>query len=87
MSAPSDELKNSRLASYRGSIAVTPADDADLATTPTRGIVCDGGGDVKMTFFDDTTDTITVLAGLPYSFQVKRIFATDTAATGIHALY
>ena len=86
MSASSDQLSKSGLASYRGSVAVTPSDSVDLSPT-TRGIICDVGGVVKLTFVDDTTDTLTLISGLPYTFQVKRVFSSVTAATGIHALY
>lgn len=87
MGAPSDELKNSGLASFRGSVAVTQNDSTDLTTGLTRGIQCDVAGTVKATFYDDTTDTLTLLAGIPYAFQVKRIWNTGSSATGVHALY
>jgi hypothetical protein len=85
MSALSDELKGG-LAAYRGSVAITPNDSTDLLKI-TRGIVCDVGAVVKMTFVDDTTDAIILITGLAYPLQVKRIWDTGTDATGIHALY
>jgi hypothetical protein len=85
MSAQSDELKGG-LAAYRGSVAITPNDSTDLLKI-TRGVVADSGDVVKMTFVDGTTDTISLLSGLAYPFQVKRIWSAGTDATGIHALY
>ena len=84
MAAISDELKGG-LAAYRGSVAITTSDSVDIKGT--RGIICDSGGAVKVTFIDDTTDTITLIDNLAYPFQVTRIWATGTVATGIHALY
>jgi hypothetical protein len=85
MSALSDELKGG-LAAYRGSVTITPDDSNDLLKI-TRGIVADSGNVVKMTFVDGTTDTISLLSGLAYPFQLTRIWDTGTDATGIHALY
>jgi hypothetical protein len=66
--------------------AVTPSDSADLTTT-TSGLHVNGDGDVKMTLASGETVTLALLAGISYPYEVKRVWATDTEATGIHALY
>ena len=68
-----------------GSAAVTTSDTVDLPKIP-RALWVDVGGNIKVTLLDGTTDTFTVLAGL-LPFCVRRVWATGTTATGIHALY
>lgn len=85
MGAFSDVQQKSPIAAFRGSIAITPSDSTDIS--PTRGIQTDDGGTIKMTFENGTIDTITLLANVPYSYCVTRIWEADTDATNIHALY
>ena len=66
-----------------GSVAITPSDSTDLAIT-TRGILVDVAGNVKVTFVDDTTDTVNLAASMWHGMRVKRVWATGTTATGIH---
>lgn len=71
---------------FESQIAITPDDDNDLAR-PTDGLAVNVAGDVKMTLKGGQTVTRTLLAGVDYEYTVTRIHATDTNATGIHALY
>ncbi len=68
--------------------AVTPDDGNDLPHN-TRALMVSVAGDVKVDFV--TTGTEIVLTGLQpgiaYPFQIKRVYATSTTATGILALY
>lgn len=67
-------------------VAITPNDSADLTVTP-RWLYVAGGGDLKVTDQAGNTLTLTSIAGgqaLPFS--PKRIWATDTTATGLVAL-
>jgi len=54
---------------------------------PTRAILVDVAGNVKVTFLDGTTDTVALIAGVWHLMQVNVIWATGTTATGIHAGY
>lgn len=72
-------------APFKGSIAVTPNDSTDIVES--RGIIVDSAGAVKMTFADDSIDTITLAANVAYPYRVKRVWSTSTTATGIHAQY
>ena len=69
-------------------ISVTPDDANDLATTPTEGLYIGVTGNVKVDMIDGSTVTFTALkGGIVYPYQVSRIYATDTTATYIVALY
>ena len=85
MSARSDELKGG-LASFRGSVAITLSDSEDLAKI-SRGLQCDSGGILKLTFVDDTIDTLTLVSGIAYPYQIKRAWDAGNGVTGVHALY
>ena len=70
-----------------GGFEITPDDSTDLLIL-TRQIMVTTAGPVKVTFRDDTTlVTPPLQIGFPYSFRVKRVWATDTTATGIVGLY
>ena len=69
-------------------ISVTPDDANDLATTPTEGLYIGVTGNVKVDMIDGSTITFTALkGGIVYPYQVSRVYATDTTATDIVALY
>lgn len=74
------------VAPIRHSVAVTPADDTDL-TTPCRALLVGAAGNVKLTYVSGITDTVYLNEGVWHGMYVKRVYATDTTATGIHAGY
>jgi hypothetical protein len=79
------QLKNS---SAVGAAAVTPSDTTDLTTAPTKGLYIGGSGNVKVDMSDGTTVTFTDLAaGVIHPISCKRVYATDTTATLILAVY
>jgi hypothetical protein len=84
MGAFSDQLGQSAISAFRGSETITASDSTDIIVT--RGILVDVGGNVKLTFSNGDVDTLTLVAGMPYSFSVTRIWSTGTTATGLHAL-
>ena len=66
---------------------VTPSDGADLSNT-TRAIFVGGAGNLKVTTKGGQTVTLSgVAAGSVLPIRVERIFATDTTATNIAALW
>ena len=67
---------------------VTPHDGTDL-THNTRGLMVSTEGNVKVSFVTTGSEIILtgLKAGVVYPFQVKRVWETDTTATGILALY
>lgn len=68
-----------------GLIAITPNDSTDIAMA--RGFHCNVAGNVKVTTASGNEVTLTVTAGVPYPYAVKRIWSTGTTATGIFGLY
>ena len=56
-----------------------------LKNGPTRGIICDTGGELEMKFLDGTTDTITLSSNVVYPFCITQI-SDAGSASGIHAL-
>lgn len=73
-------------------IAITKSDTDFLADgndnpRPIRAIMVNVAGNVKVTFAgqpDDSAVTLTLLAGVVYPFAIKKVWSTDTTATGIH---
>ncbi|MFM9871991.1 MAG: hypothetical protein ACKVQS_00840 [Fimbriimonadaceae bacterium] len=65
--------------------AVTPSDTADLAQV-TRGVYVGGAGALKVTLAGGSTVTFTGLTAGIWPFEVVRIFATGTTATGLIGL-
>jgi len=63
---------------------ITPSDDTDIQ--PTRGILIGVAGNLEVTMVGGTHLVLPVPAGYN-PLQVKRIWAADTTATGIVALY
>lgn len=70
--------------------SITPADETDL-TTATRGIILAVAGDVEVTgvgMADGEKEVIPALiAGVVHPIRAKRIWATNTTATGIKGTY
>jgi hypothetical protein len=67
-------------------IALTPNDSTNL--TPTRGLYVGVSGDVKVISIDGNTVTfIGLAAGEIHWISCTRVFATDTDATDIVAIY
>lgn len=72
--------------------AITKSDanflaDANDMPLPARALMVNVAGDVKVTFVsqpDAAAVTLTLLAGVVYPFQVKKVWSTGTTATGIH---
>lgn len=71
--------------SIRGSAAITPNDTTTI--TPTRAILVDVEGAVKVTYADGMVDTVNLTSGSWHPMSVKIIWSTGTTATGIHAGY
>lgn len=76
---------------YTRGVAITPSDTTDLAETPRAINFLKGGGGhaaLKVTLEGDTTPVTLNLdhAGI-YPIRPSRIWATDTTATNIIALY
>lgn len=78
-----------QFASYSGgltgpitrSVAVTPNDGADLVDV-TRALHCNASGNVSVIMAGDSAAvTKAVIAGVTYSWRVKRVLATGTTAT------
>ncbi len=69
-------------------MAVTPSDSADLGT-PVRGLYIGGAGDlkVKMDEGEQVVTFVAVPAGSLLPISVDRVYATDTTATNIIALW
>ena len=65
---------------------VTPNDDTDLPRT-FAAITCASSGTIRVTASGGGTATHYCNAGQPLLVMVDRVFATDTTATGIVALY
>lgn len=72
---------------YSHAAAVTPSDEADLATS-TRGLYVGASGDVKVTLVGGETVTLVDLAaGVVHPLRVQRVHSSDTDATGIVGLW
>ncbi len=67
------------------SLPVTPADGSDIA--PCRALLVGAAGSVKVTFTSGQEDTLYLAAGVWHPMFVRRVWATGTAATAIHAGY
>lgn len=69
-----------------GGFEITPSDSADVAHT-TRAIRCAGAGNLVVTCADGASMTYRFLAGETRAIRVKRVFSTNTTATGIEGMY
>ena len=69
-------------------VTITPDNDIILATIPTAGVYIGGVGDIKVDMQGGSTTTLVGLkAGVVYPFKITKIYATDTTATDIVAVY
>ena len=68
--------------------AVTPDDDTDLPRGETRAVYVGTEGDLAVVYRNGAEDVLPNMApGMLHQFQVVRIKATGTTATGIRAGY
>ena len=67
------------------SVAITLSNSATIK--PTRAILLDVAGAVKVTYADGAIDTVTLIAGVWHPMRVTVLWATGTTATGLHAGY
>lgn len=68
-----------------GILEITPSDSADN-TTGSRGILCETGGDAKVTTKAGNTVTIPLQQGYN-PIQIVRLWSTGLTASGLFALY
>jgi hypothetical protein len=98
IAAPSDDGQTAGarawiLFSARSVVAVTPADGADLATVPTRGIIgwitAASTCNIALRGVDNgaTAVTVPVAVGQIMWIEASRILATGTTCTTVVALY
>lgn len=79
--------RNTDVSSAYGIVAVTPSDSADIPGGALRGFTVAVGGDVAVVMADGSTGTLPSLSeGVQHAYQVTRILATGTTATGIIGL-
>lgn len=76
--------RSTDVASAYGAAAVTPNDSTIIPTT--RGLAIAVAGNIAVRFGNGSIATIAVMDG-ERPFQVDRVYATGTTATGITALY
>jgi hypothetical protein len=89
MSNPFQDRKREELnGSVTDMLPVTPADGADNVGTGNVaiGLYITGAGNVSFHNIDGTTRTIAVPDNFYLICSVKRVLATGTTATGIHAM-
>ncbi len=89
MSNPFQDRKREELnGSVTDMVPVTPADGADNVGTGNIaiGLYITGEGNVSFHNIDGTTRTIAVPDNFYLVCSVKRVLATGTTATGIHAI-
>tara|TARA_R110002074_G_scaffold49250_1_gene125648 strand:- start:2235 stop:2510 length:276 start_codon:yes stop_codon:yes gene_type:complete len=89
MSNPFQDRKREELnGSVTDMVPVTPADGADNVGTGNIaiGLYITGAGNVSFHNIDGTTRTIAVPDNFYLVCSVKRVLATGTTATGIHAI-
>ncbi|TCP43925.1 spike base protein, RCAP_Rcc01079 family [Rhodovulum marinum] len=66
--------------------AVTPDDEADLATA-SRALCVAQSGEVRATTVGGTTETVYIAAGVAFPIRVARVWATGTTAAGIVSIW
>ena len=62
-----------------GFLDITPDDDDDLIQT-VRGLHCNVSGTAVLMANDGSEATLTLVAGMPYPYHVRRVKATGTTA-------
>lgn len=82
-----DSFKANLSSPVQSAVAVTPNDNADLATV-SRALYIGGAGNLAVILADDSSSvTFTgVLAGSILPIRAKRVLSTNTTATTILAL-
>ena len=72
----------------RQAYAITPSDDTDLDILP-RAIYIGGAGNMKVDMHSSGTAItfVGLLAGQIIPIRTSRVYATDTTATSLVALY
>ena len=85
---PSDSADNVGTSPrYRQSTLTSPPDGSDGVTNNIAiGLYITGAGNVSFHNIDGTTRTIAVPDNFYLTCSVKRVLATGTTATGIHAI-
>lgn len=71
----------------RRQLAVMPNNGTDLPSGVTNGIAVNADGNIAFHDADGNVATRAVFAGYDYPWEVRRVLATGTTATGIYALY
>lgn len=76
------------VASARDAFAITPSDSTDLVDIP-KAIYVGVAGNLVCTLVDDTSSVtfVGVQAGSILPIRPKRVFATNTTAASLLALY
>jgi len=79
---------SSKTGLVRDMVPVTPNDSADNVGTDNIavGLYVTGAGDVVFETLDRNVRTVTVAANRELTCAIRRVHATGTTATGIHAL-
>jgi hypothetical protein len=67
-------------------IPVTPSDDANLPDGTCLGLLIAVAGNIKITDYNGKTNTIAVPEGV-LPVKIIKVWAGETTATGISALY
>ena len=69
-------------------LTVTPSDNDDISPDEGRcvGLFVETGGALTVVYENDKEDTVTLLGGQVWPFQVKRVKSTGITASGIHAI-
>lgn len=74
----------------RAAFAITPADGSDLGFK-TRGIYSGSGGTIVCTLLDMKDGTSVTFSNVPAGvilpLRVKRVYSTNTTATGLVGLF
>lgn len=79
--------RNTDISSAYGIVAITPSDSADIPGGTIRGFTVAVAGNVAVVMADGSTGTLSNLPeGVQHAYQVTRILATGTTATGIIGL-
>jgi hypothetical protein len=74
--------------SFNRALAITPSDTVNFPLGPPEAIYVGGAGVVVLVFNDDTTVSVTAIAGAWLPFRsVKRVNSTSTTATVMVACY
>lgn len=79
--------RNESVACATGSKTITPSDSDGAVAPVCSALWVDVAGDLRLTFADGSVDTIVAPASTAIPFQVQKVWATGTTATGVHALY